>query len=403
MSDFLYELPPERIASHPLEQRDASRLLVYDRSSDAIGHHHFRDLPTLLPSHSLLIVNQSRVVAARLFMNKPTGGQVEVLLTEPVLPSSDPQVALSMMGGESVETCVWNCLIGGRRITVGMVLTVSTSTLHLTAEVVERNGSEGRVALRWSGARTLSSVLQEIGHVPLPPYIKRDDNDDDKHRYQTVFARDEGSVAAPTAGLHFTDSVLAGLRDRNVGLVQVTLHVGLGTFQPVEVESIADHRMHTERIEVDRHEVQTMIDHVRSDRPLITAVGTTSLRTIESLHWFGTRLLRGEEHDHILCEQWDAFQETGDRSMTLEAVAAWMDGRGLERAWGTSSLLLAPGCSIAVADALITNFHQPGNTLLLLVAAFAGEDRWRRIYDEALRAEYRMLSYGDSSLIVRGF
>ena len=272
------------------------------------------------------------------------------------------------------------------------------------AEVLSKKGTEGRVRLTWDTGEPLSDILERSGHVPLPPYIKRVDDAEDRTRYQTVFAKEEGSVAAPTAGLHFTDRVLADLEAKGITRAEVTLHVGLGTFKPVEVDDAKDHTMHRERIEVRREELVRVVEHLSSSTPFLTVVGTTSLRTIESLYWFGVSLLQGADPEHIECEQWAAFTDVDDvpaRATAFNAVVDWMDSKGLSTAWGYTSLMLAPGCRISVADALITNFHQPGNTLLLLVAAFVGKDKWKKIYDAALEEKYRLLSYGDSSLLIR--
>ncbi len=395
MSDYFYDLPHDRIAERPLPERDAAKLLLADVSGGAIHHRTVRELSEILPAKSLLVVNRSRVVAARLLFTKPTGGVVEILLLRPVAPSADPAVVLA-----SQDSSDWECLVGGKNVTVGM--TLQHQSYDLTATVLARSGTEGSVRLEWSSSASLSAVLDRCGHVPLPPYIKRADDAEDQHRYQTIFARDEGSVAAPTAGLHFTPAVIEALAAKGVRRAEVTLHVGLGTFQPVEATTAAEHTMHAERIEVDRQELQIILDHLEQDVPFITVVGTTSLRTLESLYWFGCGLLDGNNPTHMMIHQWSAFDGTPHaRRDALAAVAAWMDGRGLQRIWGETQLMLAPGAHLGVVDALMTNFHQPGNTLLLLVAAVAGDPFWRQIYTSALANDYRFLSYGDSSLIIR--
>lgn len=404
LSHYDYDLPSDRIAIRPLERRDASKLLVYDNTSDTISHQVFTDLSSILPAGSLLVVNRSRVVAARLDMIKPTGGIIEVLLTQPIFPNSDPAHALSAM-----EPSVWECLIGGRNVDEGMELQHDSGLI--TGKVMSRNGSEGKIELVTAG-RTLASVLDAVGHVPLPPYLHRDDDEADKHRYQTVFAKDEGSVAAPTAGLHFTQRVLDDLEERGISRAEVTLHVGLGTFKPVSVQDLRQHVMHRERIEVKLEAINLILEQLASDRPYITAVGTTSMRTLESLFWFGLRLIDEPEWmpEEIDCEQWAAFEEelysphftSGDvRTASMLKIKEWMEHRELDRAWGYTSLMLAPGARIAMTDALVTNFHQPGNTLIMLVAAMAGDPQWRDIYRSALEHGYRFLSYGDSSLLIR--
>ncbi len=395
IADYNYDLPTNRIAMRPLDERDASRLLVYRRATNSVEHRVFRDLPGLLPAHSLLVVNRSRVVAARLPLFKPTGGAAEVLLTRPVGPSADPAVVLA-----SSDPSEWECLVGGRNVTPGMRLACAHDAVHV--DVLGRKGTEGVVRISWPDTRSLSQVLSDVGHVPLPPYIKREDDAQDQHRYQTVFARDEGSVAAPTAGLHITDRVLQHLSGRGIGVAEVTLHVGLGTFQPVEADDARDHVMHAERIEIQADQLRHIVEHCRSSAPFVTVVGTTSLRTLESVYWFGCRLAAGEEPDSLDVDQWSAFDLSPlPREEALDHVLRWMNGKGLAKLWGETRLMLAPGAHLGVVDALVTNFHQPGNTLLLLVAAVAGDPQWRSVYQAALDSGYRFLSYGDSSLILR--
>jgi S-adenosylmethionine:tRNA ribosyltransferase-isomerase len=393
---YTYVLPDDRIAAHPLPERDASRLLVY--RSGAIEHAVFRDVPSFLPRASLLVVNTTRVIAARLHMAKPTGGIVEVLLTDPLRPFRDPVATLS-----SSDRSVWRCLIGGRNVQPGMILTSPTSSL--TATVIDRAGTEGTIELAWATERSLSEMIADEGSIPLPPYLGREAEADDEERYQTVYAVEEGSVAAPTAGLHFTERVFDDLAARGVERTNVTLHVGLGTFHPVLARDARDHVMHGERYGVTRAALETMLRHADSDEPWTTAVGTTSLRTLESLFAVGARAVRDGAYGEVDLDvaQWEAFDRSLDghtRADVLRGLLAVCDARSVHTLWGETNLMLAPGCRIAMADALITNFHQPGNTLLLLVAAFVG-DGWKAIYDEALRNDYRFLSYGDSSLLVR--
>lgn len=397
LEDYTYDLPDDRIAERPLPERDASRLLVC-AADGSMQDRTFRDVPTLLPQASALVVNRTRVIHARLHLAKPTGGMVEIFVTRPIAPSSDPAVVLA-----SAEPSTWECLVGGRNVVVGMEL--HHAPTGLTARVLARSGAEAVVELTWVRDVTLAQMLVEAGDVPLPPYIKRETDADDRERYQTVFAHVEGSVAAPTASLHFTDRVLSDLAARDVRRVDVTLHVGLGTFKPVDVADIRDHLMHVERFGVSRATALALAEHARSATRFTTVVGTTALRTMESLFAVGARMVRdGMENVATLdVGQWEAFDTSLDgvtREDAMRAIVAWMDQRGVDQAWADTGILLAPGCRIAMADALITNFHQPGNTLLLLVAAFMGEG-WREAYAHALREGYRFLSYGDSSLLVR--
>lgn len=396
MADFSYDLPVERIANRPLFVRDESKLLVFEGGANNITHYAFSKLPELLPEGSLLIANRSRVVPARILCEKDTGGRVEVLLTEPISPSQDPAVVL-----QSANVSQWNCLIGGRNVMAGSILTEPLTGTQIL--VVEREYSEGVVELQLDGTASLAEVLQNVGHVPLPPYIRRADDDLDKNQYQTIFAKEDGSVAAPTAGLHFTDETLAGLQKRRITEAEVTLHVGLGTFQPVGVDDITDHTMHRERIEIHSSTISAVIEESHKPHGFVTSVGTTSTRTLESVYWFGARLLLGEDvASDLLCNQWAAFAEGPfpSRLKSFEEVQRWMKENGTEKLVGYTQLCLAPGAHIAVVDALVTNFHQSGNTLIMLVAAFIGP-AWRDVYDSALENAYRFLSYGDSSLLIR--
>ncbi|MCX6140480.1 MAG: S-adenosylmethionine:tRNA ribosyltransferase-isomerase [Candidatus Kapabacteria bacterium] len=399
LEDYTYTLPSSRIAAHPLPERDQSKLLVYRAQPGNIEHSHFHDLPLLLPECSLIVVNRTRVIAARILMMKPTGGTVEVLLTDPVRPLRDPAVVLA-----SSERSVWRCLIGGRHVTSGMIL--KEPHTDLVATVIDRDGTEAFVELSWERNVSLSQVISEVGHLPLPPYIHREATPEDAERYQTVYAVEEGSVAAPTAGLHFTDEVFDALVERRIDRTEVTLHVGLGTFRPVDVDDARDHVMHEERFGITRSALGDILGKVRSETPWITAVGTTSIRTLESIYAFGARLRRDgvQAHDNADVSQWEAFDSSLDgctREQVLETIIEWMDSRNMQELWGNTMLMIAPGCRIAMVDALITNFHQPGNTLLLLVAGFCGDPGWRDVYASALSNGYRFLSYGDSSLLIR--
>ncbi len=399
IQQYSYELPPERIAAYPLDERDASKLLKFSAVDASIEHHQFRDLASLLPGGSGLVMNSTRVIAARLLMSKQTGGRVEVLLVDPMSPSADPVITL-----QSTNQSVWNCMIGGRNVHEGAVLT--HEYCGLTATVLKRSGTSASVELRWEGGQTLGTVLEHIGRLPLPPYIHREVEAVDAERYQTVYAREEGSVAAPTAGLHFTQRVLDQLEAKGIATTLLTLHVGLGTFQPVTATDARDHTMHAERFGISYDAVAHLAAHSLSDNPWLTLVGTTSLRTMESLFVIGARIVTGlsPEAEFVNVDQWAAFDRslaTVDRAQAFAALCEWMELQQLSNLWGQTSIMIAPGCRIASADALITNFHQPGNTLMLLVAAFMGENNWRRVYESALENEYRFLSYGDSSLLIR--
>lgn len=402
IADLAYDLPPHRIAVEPLPERDASKLLVANGSTGEIVHDVFRNLPSLVPQGSAIVVNTTRVIRARLEFRKPTGGIVEVLLTNPVEPSVDPAYALLAR-----RSTVWTCLIGGRNVVSEMVLTNDADSQRVVrATILKRSDSEGQVRFDWTTDDTFGDIVSALGSLPLPPYLGREAEESDDERYQTVYAEHSGSVAAPTAGLHFTDRTFADLANNNVHRFDVTLHVGLGTFKPVSVGDARDHTMHRERIGIHRHELQRLVEYCRNPSSWITAVGTTSLRTLESLYRFGVRLLTEPllpptELDVAQWACYDSTERLPSRQHAFHAVVQWAEQRGESMIWGETGLLIGPGCTVRSADALVTNFHQPGNTLLLLVAGFVGADLCRRIYQEALEKNYRFLSYGDSSYLIR--
>ncbi len=401
LGEFFYELPEARIAKFPLPERDHSKLLVANALTQEISHHHFYDLPSLLPEDALLVRNNTKVIAARLHLAKPTGGLVEVLCLEPIAPSPDPALTLN-----AKNACRWQCLIGGRKIAVGTVL-----HLHgLTATVVDKIGAEAIVDFAWNTNQTFADLLDSIGNIPIPPYLKRDAEDVDKSRYQTVYAVAQGSVAAPTAGLHFTERVFEALHQKHIHIADLTLHVGLGTFKPVESDSIAEHKMHTERMAVPLTTLERLLEQATSAKPCIVAVGTTSMRTLESLYWFGAKLYANDgdarTRNDLWISQWDAYRLTAEQKtppleVALNFLLEWAKEKGLEHLQGETEMIIVPSYPFKVVHALITNFHQPRSTLILLVAAFLGNDFWRKVYQSALENNYRFLSYGDSSLLWR--
>jgi len=401
LDELLYELPEARIAKFPLPERDQSKLLLAKALTQEISHHQFYDLPSLLPERALLVRNNTKVIAARLHLAKPTGGLIEVLCLEPLAPSQDPAISLN-----AKHACRWQCLIGGRKVAVGTVL-----HLHgLTATVVDKIGAQAIVDFVWNSNHTFADLLESIGKMPIPPYLKREAQDEDKSRYQTVYAVAQGSVAAPTAGLHFTERVFEALHQKHIQIVDLTLHVGLGTFKPVESDSIAEHQMHTERIAVPLTTLEALLEQATSPTPCIVAVGTTSMRTLESLYWFGAKLYANDGNartrDDLWVSQWEAYRLTAENKTppledALKLLLDWAKARGLEHLQGETELMIVPSYSFKVAHALITNFHQPRSTLILLVAALLGSDFWRKVYQSALENDYRFLSYGDSSLLWR--
>jgi S-adenosylmethionine:tRNA ribosyltransferase-isomerase len=401
MDSFQYSLPVDRIAAHPLPQRDASRLLWYEQA--IIRDAQFADLPELLPEGSALLFNDSRVLPARLLFRKPSGGWVELFCLEPHDRRQEISGALEQEG-ESI----WNCLIGGAsKWKRGQVLEKSAELagreVVLQARFIFKESDYFSIGFSWvPQSIPFAAILQLFGSVPLPPYLGRQAEPEDRERYQTIYGHREGSVAAPTAGLHFTDSVLNRLEEKKIAMRFVTLHVGAGTFKPVISPTLDGHTMHEEAIEVSR---STLFLLQQQDPRSLIAVGTTSLRTLESLYWLGWKTI---DNPHLSPEslhlgQWDAYSVDPNgmpAETAFRGLLEWLDRNQLSTLFARTRLLIAPGYLIRTARGLLTNFHQPGSTLLLLVAAFIGED-WKRIYAHAVEKNYRMLSYGDCSLLFR--
>jgi S-adenosylmethionine:tRNA ribosyltransferase-isomerase len=386
---YTYTLPGDRIATHPLRERDESKLLVYKKGN--ITHTHFTQLGDFIPENSILFFNDTKVIPARLLFTKPTGAAIEIFLLSPH-PASRPIGDALRDPGRTV----WRCLIGNqKRWSPGTDLVREADGIRVSAQLVDREN--GIVELSWTpGHLTLNDVISASGATPLPPYLNREAVAEDRERYQTVYSAVAGAVAAPTAGLHFTATVLGDLNARGIMTDFLTLHVGAGTFQPLSVDNAVEHPMHAEQVCVPAGAIR----HLLLPEKKIIAVGTTSLRTLESLYWYGVNLLNDPEAAFVIekmAPYQDAVTVTVDES--LSAVLALLDRKKLTEIRGETSIYLLPGYSFRVCDALITNFHQPGSTLMLLVAAFVGDD-WKLIYREALANDYRFLSYGDSSLLM---
>ena len=388
ISDYTYDLPEERIAFHPLQERDQSKLLVYQNGN--VQHSNFSKLSEFLPSNSILFYNNTKVIPARLIFKKETGAEIEIFLLDPVWPS--PIVALAM---NAKQTSRWHCTIGNlKRWKENSKLKIKNSKLELEATLVDREKSN--VELEWTPSDlTFSEVVKLCGDIPLPPYIDRKTERADVERYQTIYSKEDGAVAAPTAGLHFTEKVFNSLKEKNIAFDYLTLHVSAGTFQPVKVQNATEHSMHEEQIIVTRQNIQTLLKE-----KAVVAVGTTSLRTMESVYWYGVKLST-DPTSKFLISQTDAYElKPVDKAKALNAVLKKMDDENTDLLIGETSIYILPGYEFKTCDALITNFHQPGSTLMLLVAAFVGSD-WRKIYSAALENSYRFLSYGDSSLLFR--
>ena len=389
-----YPLPEERIAKYPLPERDASKLLVL--KDNEIQESLFRNVGAFLPKDALLVFNETKVIRARLQFRKDTGSRIEIFCLE---PEKDYQVAFS-----AVSPVRWKCLIGNAKRwkegRLAMPLTVAGTAVTLYAECLSRNDQGAVIEFSWSPeSLSFASVLEAAGEIPLPPYLHRDAEPDDRDRYQTVFARYDGSVAAPTAGLHFTQPLIAKLRERGFHFDEVTLHVGAGTFRPVATDTIGEHAMHSETIIVRRSLIESLIRQI--GKPIIP-VGTTSTRTLESLYWLGVMLKeQGLELRPLHVEQWFPYEDHAPMSApeALRWVLEYLDKHGLTRLEASTALMIAPSYKMRVITGLITNFHQPKSTLLLLVSALIGE-RWQDCYRFALDHGFRFLSYGDSCLFL---
>ena len=392
MCNYGYDLPDSRIAKYPLSERDSSKLLFYNKG--AIATQTFKDLPTLLPKHSCLVFNNTKVIQARLQFFKQTGSRIEIFCLEPLVPSAYDLVF------QQTSTCTWKCMVGNFKKWKADALVkqveIKGAPLCLQAERLQTNGNTSSIRFTWDREDcTFAEVLDAFGELPIPPYLNRDTEESDKTTYQTVYSKIKGSVAAPTAGLHFTDAVLNDIEKSGSKRCEVTLHVGAGTFQPVKSEQIGGHTMHTEVIEVKRDSIALLQQQLGS----IVAVGTTSVRTIESLYYLGCRVASG--NTEMVVEQWEPYGGTATLSAydALQALLDYLDAQGASTLHASTRIIIVPGYTFKVVKALITNFHQPHSTLLLLLAAFVGED-WRRIYQYALANDYRFLSYGDSSLLI---
>ncbi|MGM9698610.1 MAG: S-adenosylmethionine:tRNA ribosyltransferase-isomerase [Prevotella sp.] len=396
ISDYNYPLPDERIAKFPLAQRDHSKLLVY-RHGD-ISEDSFFNLPSYLPQGALMIFNNTKVIQARLHFRKETGALIEVFLLEPALPADYEQMF------QTRSSCEWHCLVGNlkkwKAVKLNRTFDVAGHTVTLSSEYVEEERTCHRIRFTWNNEDvSFAEILDAAGELPIPPYLNRATQESDKTTYQTVYSKIKGSVAAPTAGLHFTENVLADIDLHGIERDELTLHVGAGTFKPVKSEEIEGHEMHTEYISVHRDTIRRLIAH---DAKAI-AVGTTSVRTLESLYFMGLKTMANpdisEEELHV--NQWEPYETTSNVTPleSLLSLDAYLQRHNRSTLHSSTQIIIAPGYEYKIVKMLVTNFHQPQSTLLLLVSAFVKGD-WRRIYDYALAHDFRFLSYGDSNLII---
>lgn len=395
IAEYDYPLPDERIAKYPLAERDTSKLLLY--KGGEIREEKFANLPAFIPQGALMVFNNTRVIQARLRFRKETGAQIEVFCLEPQQPAD-----YQLMFQETKE-CVWQCLVGNssrwKSGVLSQVINIDGVDVALSVERVSSADGVNLVRFFWDGGFTFAELLEAAGELPIPPYLNRKTEESDMNTYQTVYSKVKGSVAAPTAGLHFTPAVLGALDAAGVQRGEVTLHVGAGTFKPVKSELIADHEMHEEYIEVQRG----LIERLVAAGGAAVAVGTTSVRTLESLYFLGEKVSENPciEESELCVGQWEPYnrEHTLPTVEALTALLQWLDAKGLERVHSHTRIMIAPGYTFRIVKAIVTNFHQPKSTLLLLVSAFIGGN-WRRVYDYALENGFRFLSYGDSSLLI---
>ena len=395
INDFDYPLPDERIAKFPLENRSDSKLLIYRNGE--ISQSHFRSLAEQLPEGSLLVFNNTKVIRARVIMHKASGARIEVFCLEPHTPA-DYEHAFTIKG-----ECQWSCIVGNlkkwKEGFVGIDFDYEGTPCQLRAEIVERGDREHIVRFEWDVDLTFGQLLEYLGRIPIPPYLNRESEEIDLTRYQTVYSKFEGSVAAPTAGLHFTDEMIAQMKHQGFDFDEVTLHVGAGTFLPVKSDNAAQHPMHTEHFEVRLATLQNLLEHNVN----VTAVGTTSVRTLESLPVLGWRIRQSGAPDaERVIGQWESYDIPADYTgrEVLEDLIGYMQRNGLERLKAATQIMITPlGFRFRIVSHIITNFHQPKSTLLLLVSAYIGDD-WRKMYGYALDNGFRFLSYGDSSLLI---
>ena len=400
IDEYDYPLAPEKISQFPLSVRDESKLLIYENGQ--ISQDIFKNIPQYLNDNSLIFFNDTKVIRARLIFEKSTGAKIEVFCLEPIHPTREMETAFQQQSGVT-----WKCLVGNSKKWKSGVLTTffecSGKKCMLSAERLSSEDGYSLIKLSWTPALNLfSEVLTAYGRVPLPPYIKREAVDTDNERYQTVYAQQDGSVAAPTAGLHFTPDVLKNLRKRNIKPFFLTLHVGAGTFTPVSTPTVDQHNMHIESVSITRNVVEELF----KDSPRMKiAVGTTTVRTLESLYWYGVKLMVDPHTTgEMKIDQWDPYKSTFDKNISVKdsmnAVLRFMDKHHLDEIHGNTRLMIVPGYKYRIPDIIITNFHQPKSTLLLLVSAFIGGN-WKKVYKYALENNFRFLSYGDSCLFYK--
>jgi S-adenosylmethionine:tRNA ribosyltransferase-isomerase len=399
INDYEYDLPDNRIAMHPPVQRDASKLLVYKNGE--IQASTFAKIDEHLPANTLMVFNNTKVINARIKFTKTTGATIEIFCLE---PHGNIQEYSSIMA--STKPVQWKCLVGGaakwKEEILETAIQIGDEKITLYAKKIAKITEAFVIEFYWQPSNfTFAEIIEVAGKVPLPPYIKRNTDKEDTNRYQTIFAQHKGSVAAPTAGLHFSENIFTKLAAKNISKSYVTLHVGAGTFKPVKASTMQHHEMHAEYIDVTKETIENIKNNIGN----IAAVGTTSLRTIESLYWMGVKVYNHKTIDNISIQQWEVYETLATTTLTaadaLTALLLWMQEKNKTSVFTQTQIIIAPGYTFRIANMLVTNFHQPRSTLLLLVAAAIGND-WQKMYDYALQNEFRFLSYGDGNLIFMG-
>ncbi|GAB6119348.1 S-adenosylmethionine:tRNA ribosyltransferase-isomerase [Dysgonomonas termitidis] len=398
INDYDYVLPDSRIAKYPLVKRDESKLLVYKEGK--ISDTRFSNLPEYLANNSLMIFNNTKVIQARLHFQKITGAQIEIFCLEPHSPND------YQLNFQQAQRCSWVCLVGNlkkwKEGDLVKELAVNGAPVIFKARRIQTNGDSHIIEFEWDNTGvTFSELLEVAGELPIPPYLNRDTEEQDKETYQTIYSKIDGSVAAPTAGLHFTPEVFGSLGKAGVRTAEVTLHVGAGTFRPVKTEEVKDHVMHSEFISVKRDVIEQLLNH----KGKIIAVGTTSVRTLESLYYIGELLEKDNSSGELKVTQWQPYKAYTEKILSVKEsltnILTYLDKNNLTSLIAETQIIIAPGYIYKIVDGIITNFHQPKSTLLLLVSAFTGGDNWKAIYKHALDNDYRFLSYGDSSLLLK--
>ncbi len=412
LSDYTYDLPDERIAKFPLSKRDESKLLVYQQGE--ISHTIFKNITDYLPENSLLVFNNTKVIPARIHFQKSTGAIIQLFLLHPILPT--PVISLAM---EVTDSCVWECMIGNRKRwkkgdILNQILMIDNQEIEVKAEIFDEDRNHVKISWQYAvGSSQLANkqanfdrkidclltfvnLIQFLGQIPLPPYLNREAESADYETYQTVYSEKKGAVAAPTAGLHFTQEVLQHLEDHGIKQEFLTLHVGAGTFQPIKVENIIEHKMHNEQVIFTKKNIENLLANLG----IIIPVGTTSMRTLESIYWFGVKFLKGDNNP-LLIEKLYPYQHENLPSTeeSLQAILKEMEKKNVQEITAETEIFIFPSYQFKLCKGIITNYHQPESTLILLIAALIGED-WRKVYNEAMSKDYRFLSYGDSSLLL---